>query len=99
MAGAGRRQPSYMANSDWFFPAVRFQLIIGRGEFNRRWAGRQGTASAASLNASLVLGCLLRCLAGWHLASGAADRVTARAAPASASPTQKGKTHYVEEEA
>ena len=37
-AGAGRRQPSYMANSDWFFPAVRFQLIIGRGEFNRWWA-------------------------------------------------------------
>ena len=30
-----------MANSDWFFPAVRFQLIIGRGEFNRRRAGGQ----------------------------------------------------------
>ena len=38
-AEAGRRQSSYMANSDWFFPAVRFQLIIGRGEFNRWWAG------------------------------------------------------------
>lgn len=40
-AEAGRRQSSYMANSDWFFPAVRFQLIIGRGEFNRWWVGRR----------------------------------------------------------